>query len=839
MNESVLTDDIPQPAGLFGRYSPLPDRFDEMAGSQGNIRPHWQKLVQSLASCGTEGFHARLDQARRMIRDHGVTYNVYDDPQGTDRAWELDPVPLLVSASEWSRVEDGLRQRSRLLNLVLADLYGPQRLLYEGLLPPALVFANYRFLRPCQGIPVQGRTFLHFHAADLARSSDGEWWVLSDRIQSPSGAGYALENRIVLSQVFPEPFRECQVRRLAPFFRTLRDNLRNLAQRNQDNPNIVLLTPGPYNETYFEHAYLARYLGLILVEGGDLTVRSRRVFIKTLAGLQPVDVILRRVDDTFCDPLELRDDSVLGVPGLVEAIRSGNVAVANALGSSLVESSAFLAFLPGLCRHLLGEELILPSVATWWCGQADQRDYVTTHLDSMVVKPAFGERAHKPFFGETLTRKERANLIAAIQEHPCEFVGQEHLELSTAPVWINGEFEPRSLVMRGYIAAHEDSISVMPGGLARVSATSEDPVVSMQNRAGSKDIWVMSDEPVAHVSLLNALGAPIHAPRSAGEVPSRVADHLYWLGRYVERLEDISRLLRCVATRVANNDDPEESAQANALARALVGMDLLPGRFLQEVNLKELELEVLQIIYKPDRVGGLREILGRIRGIAAVVRDRFSTDTWSILNRLQVDDPARSLPAPLPGALEVLDKLIVDLGAFSGMEMENMTRGLGWRFLDFGRRLERAVHIAKMLRAALSGGVRNTIVLEPILEIADSVMTYRRRFFSGAQLSSVLELLLLDESNPRALAFQLAAMSEHAAQLPDDPQNTDRPMDKYRSQALLQRLRQTPTQELALDWERGTDGPLESLFTDVILELGLISNSLSHLYFSHTVPRFS
>lgn len=839
MNESVFTDPILAPAGIFGNYSPMPGLFDEMAVSQGRIRPHWQKLVQSLSQSGAEGLQAREEQARRMIRDHGVTYNVYDDPQGTDRAWELDAVPLLVPSSEWSRVEEGLIQRSKLLNLILTDLYGPQRLLREGLLPAAVVFANFRFLRPCQGIQVQDQTYLNFHAADLARSADGQWWVLSDRTQSPSGAGYALENRIVLSQVFPDQFRECQVRRLASFFRVLRDNLRSLAKQNRDNPNIVLLTPGPYNETYFEHAYLARYLGLILVEGGDLTVRSRRVFIKTLAGLQPVDVILRRVDDNYCDPLELRDDSFLGVPGLVEAVRSGNVTVANALGSCLVESPAFLAFLPGLCRHLLGEELKLPSVATWWCGQEKQREYVIEHLDEIVVKPAFGERARRPFFGENMSQQERTNLIAAIQSHPCEFVGQEHVELSTAPVWMNGELESRSLILRGYVAANGDSISVMPGGLARVSTTSDDPIVSMQSGGGSKDIWVLSDEPVAHVSLLNSLGAPIHATRSAGEVPSRVADHLYWLGRYVERLEDISRLLRCAATRLVDDADPEGPVEIGALKHLLVRLDLLPGRCLEREDLKELELEILQIVYKPDRVGALREILSRVRGIAAVVRDRFSADTWSILNRLQVDDPSRSLPVPLPGALAVLNTLVVNLGAFSGMEMENMTRGLGWRFLDFGRRLERSVHIAKLLRAALSGGVKTNMVLEPVLEIADSVMTYRRRFFSGAQLSSVLELLLMDESNPRALAFQVAAMCEHVSHLPDDPQSTDRPVDRNRPQALLERLRRTRTWDLAQAWEHGSSEPLESLFTDIILELGLVSNGLSHLYFSHTVPRFS
>jgi uncharacterized alpha-E superfamily protein len=663
--------------------------------------------------------------------------------------------------------------------------------------------------------------------------------VLSDRAQSPSGTGYALENRIVLSRVFPEQFRECQIHRLAPFFRILRDNLRRLAPQNQDNPNIVLLTPGPYNETYFEHAYLARYLGLILVEGGDLTVRDRRVFIKTLVGLQPVDVILRRVDDAFCDPLELRDDSFLGVPGLVEAARAGHVAVANALGAGLLESPAFLAFLPGLCRHLLGEELKMPSVATWWCGQEKEKEFVIENIDRIVIKRAFGPLSHRPYFGENLSTQERASLIASIQAHPYEFVGQEQVALSTAPGWMNDEFQARPLVLRGYVAANNDSFAVMPGGLARVSTTSEDSVVTMQSGGISKDVWVLSDEPVVQASLLSAIGTPLHTTRSAGEVPSRVADYFYWLGRYAERLEDISRLLRCVMTRMADDNGPEGSAEVDALASLLVGMEILPQRFLGPVDLKELELELLQVVYKPDRIGAVREILSRVRSIAMVLRDRCSADTWSILNKLQVGGPAQSQTALLPEVIAQLNSLILDMGAFSGMEMENMTRGLGWRFLDIGRRIERSTHIARLLHSALSRSLNTEAILEPLLEIADSVMTYRRRYFSGAQLSSVLELLLMDETNPRALAFQLTALSDHTAHLPDDPQDIRRAERRNRAQQLLVRLHQLRAWDLAQAWEHGSSQPLDSLFNDLLHELELISSELSHTYFSHTIARVS
>ncbi len=620
---------------MFAGYPAWAGIYDEMMGAPGELRPHWSKFVGSLERLGREEIALRWENARRIIREHGVTYNVYGDPRGMDRPWELDMVPLLIPPAEWAQIESGLAQRTRLFNLILADLYGPQRLLRGGHLPPGLVFANPHFLRPCHDVAVPERTYLHFHAADLVRAPNGRRWVISDRTQAPSGAGYALENRIVLSRILPDEFRDCQVRRLASFFRVQRDTLRGLAPHNRDNPSVVLLTPGPYNETYFEHDYLARYLGFTLVEGGDLTVRDSKVFIKTLEGLRPVDVILRRVDDSFCDPLELRGDSFLGVAGLLEAVRAGNVTVANALGSGLVETPAFLAFLPGLCRQLLGEDLKLPSVATWWCGQPKEQQYVIDHLDEIVVKSAFGMYPRGPFFGAKMGAKERANLVAEIRARPHEFVGQELVALSAAPVWQNDKLEPRPVVLRAYITAAPDSFEVMPGGLTRVAAGFEDPVVSMQRGGGSKDTWVLSDGPVTMVSLLTAGGQPARAERSAAELPSRVADNLYWLGRYVERLEDTLRLLRCVVSRIADEAGTDGSPELAALVRVLVRLDLLPERLMEKAPLKDLEHEILLLIYKRDRAGSARQLLGRVRGLAAVVRDRFSADTWSILKPVE------------------------------------------------------------------------------------------------------------------------------------------------------------------------------------------------------------
>jgi len=823
----------------FGGYLPTNGVYDESATPDGIARPHWRHFFSMFERLGRDELTIRWENGRRIIREHGVTYNVYGDPQGMDRPWELDMVPLLIPPEEWRVIEGGLIQRTKLFNLILADFYGPQRLLRDGLLPPALVFANPGFLRACHGLRVPQEIYLHLHAVDLARSPDGQWWALADRTQAPSGSGYALENRIVLSRILPDEFRDCQVQRLASFFRNERDLLRLLAPGRSDNPNVVLLTPGPHNETYFEHAYLARYLGFTLVEGGDLTVRDRRVFLKTLEGLQSVDVIFRRVDDTFCDPLELRSDSFLGVPGLVEAARAGNVTIANALGSGLIESPAFLAFLPSLCRRLLGEELTLPSVATWWCGQAKEQQYVVENFERMIIKPAFAANTRKPVFGGALSAKERTELIAVIGARPLDFVGQEQVALSTAPVWLSNKLEPRGVSVRAYVGATGDSFSVMPGGLTRVSPAFGDQMVSMQNGGGSKDTWVLSDVPVAPITLLTPSGQPVSVSRASAELPSRVADNLYWIGRYVERLEHTLRVLRCVIARMADEAANDSASELTALMPVLAGLKMLPKRFSGRVSLKELEHEVLLLVYNPQRLGSVRELGLRIRHLITIVRDRFSVDTWRILNQLQSDSRMRPGRIPLANSLALLNTLIVDLAAFSGMEMENMTRGHGWRFLDFGRRLERGTNLVNLLRASLPAKPKAPIVLEPLLEVADSSMTYRRRYLAQAQLPSVLDLLVWDKGNPRSLAFQLMALLEHASNLPHYENSMSANLEERHIAELSAQLERSDLVELANSCLGGECGPLDEWLRRFTNGFAALSDDLTHHYFSLTVARVS
>jgi len=456
MSDVAASQPNPAPPRLLVDYRP-DDRFDEALRHDGLIRPHYARFLRDLDRLSPREIRRRWETARRFVHEQGITYHVYGDPAGVERPWQLDPIPLILSAAEWRTLEAALVQRATLLNRVLADCYGPQELIRDGRLPPALVFAQPDFVRACHGIRPPKDLFLTLYAVDLARAPDGKWWVVSDRTQIPTGAGYALANRLVTSRVMSDSFHACHVQRLAGFFRQFQSTLAQLAARRTDDPRVVMLTPGAYNETYFEQAYLARYLGYTLVEGQDLTVRDSRVFLKTLSGLEPVDVILRRVDDDFCDPLELRNDSMLGVPGLVEAWRAGNVAIANALGSGLVQNAAFLPFLPGLCQHLLGEELKLPSVATWWCGQKSAERYVLEHLDELHVKPALHTRATAATSGRELTPEQREALQRRIAFQPHLYVGQEWIDLATAPCWNGETLEARPVGLRVYPVSSGDS----------------------------------------------------------------------------------------------------------------------------------------------------------------------------------------------------------------------------------------------------------------------------------------------------------------------------------------------------------------------------------------------
>ena len=812
--------------------------YDEMSADGVHPRPHWQHLVDSLSAIGPEELSRRWDRAERRIRENGITYNIYGDPRGANRAWKIDIVPLLIPAQEWRYLEAGIIQRAQVLSLLLEDLYGPQRLVAQGHFPAGLLYANPSFLRPLVGVRVPPQSYLHMLAIDLARSPDGQWWVLADRTQAPSGSGYALENRTIVSDVLPDLFRTSNVLRLAPFFRAQREALTNLAQC--DNPRVVLLTPGPLNEVYFEHSYTARYLGFTLVEGADLTVRDRRVYLKTVDGLEQVDVILRRVDDSFCDPLELLGDSLLGVPGLVDAIVAGNVTVANALGSGVIETAAVMPFLPALSRHLLGEELKLPSVATWWCGQKYALDWVLDHLDSIVVKPAFPSRGMEPVFGAELPHAEKRKLADKLRTRPHEYVAQEQIALSTAPVWDNGHLDSRSMVLRTYVLNTGNGWVAIPGGLVRV-AEAAGSVVSIQRGGHSKDVWVLSDGPVDTFSMLRPRHEPVELRRVARAVPSSVADNVFWLGRYAERAENIARIARPLISRLRRSTASELGCLLQLHSCLETRHSKLPKAKDRQPTSAELEHEMVSVITDLKRPDSLASTLASVARVGGNVRERLSSDMMVLLGKLRDasriarDTPFLEYPALLTSCLELLS-------AFSGLERENINRGLGWLFMTLGRRMERAIYLTRQLREiATPLAEQDWPFLECLLEVADSSMTYRTRYYTTLQPLAVLDVLLADETNPRSLEFQLSHLidiyQKLPRHLPDDLQAMREALTTLHNIDLRQITYPLPGSAIAANDSSGLT-QLERYLRSLEVLLPVWSNNLSTTYFSHarTLP---
>jgi uncharacterized circularly permuted ATP-grasp superfamily protein/uncharacterized alpha-E superfamily protein len=730
-------------------------RYDELLDAAGGVRPHWQPLIDALASDGAEAVRRGVDLARRLIVENGVTYNVYADPQGRDRPWVLDPLPLLLTPSEWGEIEAGVVQRARLFDALLGDLYGPQQLLRDGTVPPQVPYGHPNFLWPCHGISPAGGRWLPVYAVDISRSADGQWWALADRTQAPSGPGYALENRQIVSRVFPDLLNDVGVRSLSEFFGALRDSLLSCAPESE-TPLAVVLTPGAFNETYFEHAYLARQLGLPLVEGHDLTVRDDSVYLKTLGGLRRVHGILRRLDDDFCDPVELRADSALGVPGLLGVVRAGRVMLANALGSGVLESAAWMGFIPAAAERLLGEKLLLPSVATWWCGEAPALSYVIENIERLVIKPAYPNQNFGAVFGRDLDAQARASLIERIQTRPHAYVAQERLAFSQAPVWrsaggggggaqVHG-FAARALGIRVYAVATPDGYRVMPGGLARIATDAAD-IVSMQRGGGSKDVWVLA----ADGKSFDDAGAVV-APRAAArhdDLPSRLAENLFWLGRYSERCEDKARLLRATLGVRANSllwPQAIETcghfiAMTKPRAAPKGGDSMLP-------------------LLDPRNTLGLKADLQRLAWCAAQTRSQLSAENWRAISVLQRD--FQEYAHFKRDDREILDSLLLALAGLSGFALDDMTQNDGWRLMMIGRRLERLQFLAELIHLRLKAGAIPTQgELEWWLDIGESTITYRTRYLASPRLAETIDLLVFDQSNPRALAFQWHAI-EHS-----------------------------------------------------------------------------
>ncbi|HSC88924.1 MAG TPA: circularly permuted type 2 ATP-grasp protein [Polyangiaceae bacterium] len=766
----------------------------------------------------------RAVQAR--VHEQEVTFNILGAPDGSARPWALDQTPWIIESADFDDLTARLTQRARLLSAALDDLYGEQRLLREGVVPEHLVFGNPQYFRAVHGFTPLGGQRLTLYAADVARAPSGEFRVYSDRTAAPAGSGYALENRLVLGQVLAEPFQSYRVRKVNSFFESVQGMLKSLAPQQQGAPRVVLLTPGLGDESSFEHAYLARYMGIELVEGRDLTVRGEEVFLKTLEGLKRVDVILRRVTDAYCDPLELRGDSSLGVAGLVGAARAGSVAIVNPLGSAVLETPAFKAFLPAMCEALLGEPLQLPSVDTRWCGTATMLEEVLDTFDQWTFKPAFKERRSDILDASTLSQDEREQFKKQVRGTPMRFVAERWPEQSMVPLGL-GLDQSGPVGLRLFICKSNGGYSIMPGGLARVRDTPDGLFLTVQKDAVSKDVWVPSQENGEAPLLPGMPVERLQIKRGGVDMPSRLFDDMFWLGRYVERCENTTRLVRAGLEPLAVEGRDVHSRVANGILSSLFSLEILTPTTGKSPGMERL---LLAAVYDGDKPNSVRSTLSRIHHLTMAVRSRLSRDAWSVLRRLTsiIQGPER--PVPVDQAVEDLRELILVLAAFHGIAGSNMVRGHAWRFLEMGRRIERAVFALTLLQELFpADGSR--VMMETLLNICDSLLTYRSRYLSTLQAAPVVDLLLTDDTNPQSVSFQVARLLESVRAL---PRESLFPLSRAEQRLILFEARLVTAD---LDKACASKGEgLRELAEEGVNLMWQVSDDLSQTYFTHAKP---
>lgn len=845
----ILTHDAPPMLGED--YRQHLQGWDELVSASGEDRPGWQKMVSAINTLGAEELDKRQADARRLLRENGVTYTVYGDPHGRNRVWELDPIPLVLEVADWAHIETGLKQRAELFNLILTDIYGQKRLIKQGILPPEIVFGNKGFLRACDGVKISGQQQLLVYAADLARGQDGRMWVYTDRTQVPTGAGYALENRMVMARVMPHELRDNQVQRLSGFFRHFAQNLQKFSQHRREDPYIVVLTPGPGNETYFEHAYFATYMGYPLVQGGDLLVRDNRVWLKSLDGIKQVDVILRRVDDAYCDPLELREDSMLGVPGLLNVARAGHVVLANPLGSGVLESRGLLPFLGACARYFLNEDLAISSVATWWCGQPKEMAYVLANIDKLVIKTADSSQVNTKgttWMGPMLSAAERTQLVDRIKAQPSHYVGQEWADFSTAPALVGaGRVEPRHMMFRGFLVADGKGYRVMPGGLTRVARDPDGLFISNQSGGVSKDTWVLTQDTARQVrpGAFEVQAISQHE----GKLPSRAAENLFWVGRYAERAEGISRLMRTAFDKLADCEDYGDEADVSVLHRLLESITVITASYpgfagigaTQRLNSPYEEL--IALARERERRGSLTEIMGYLLNAAYGVRDLWFGDTWRTVNAMQ--EATERMQRVLPRVFDVnveLNRILHTLTAFAGITAESMRHDHAWVLLDLGRRVERASQQAQLLDQCLVKPLAEAsepFLIEALLACSESLMAQRRRFRFSSQVHSALDLLVLDHRHPRSLAYQFERLTRRVAMLPHPlARQADLLAERY-SQAeklvleISTALKLANINSLTQCNKKGDRDELRLLLSRLRNNLWQLSSEITATYFSH------
>ncbi len=858
-----------QPTSFLHSYLSNDEAYNELLGNDGTLRAHWQTFFHSFGKLGLEEIQERKQLVFRFLKENGVTYNIYGDPKGLNRPWRLDTIPFLVHKQEWNNIEAGLVQRAELFNLILKDMYGSQQLIKKGLLPIELVYNHAGFLRQCAGLFASGKSFtgnqpLVLYSADIARSPDGKIWVLNDRTQAPSGSGYALENRMAMARVFPELFDGLAVKQLNPYFDDLRAALTAIAPNAAGQPRVVILTPGPRNETYFEHSYLSSYLGYTLVQGDDLMVKDNIVWLKTIGGLEKVDVILRRVDDVYCDPLELKEDSQLGVAGLLQSVRTGNVSVANPLGSGILENPGLMPFLPAIAQYYFNKPLLLPNIASWWCGQQKELKYVLEHIPELIIKRIYRDaHVNASIDGSHLSQAKIQELKNQIKTHPYLFVGQEKVSFSSVPSFSEQQLESRHALFRSFLVAKNGSYVAMKGGLTRTASDTSNMIISNQLGGLSKDTWIInpSSDTVEKIQpgfttkiqmqsngwqQQSQLSTPAF-PSYKNVLPSHTAENLFWVGRYAERLLGNARFLRTVMQVINEGNklqfDADRQTEQNLLMALTHYTFTYPG-FIGEVGKPKLDnpwKELSAMMFDTQKVGGLSFNFSLFMRAVNAVRDHWSTDTWRVMRSLEEHwVEAGASHQTHYKMMALLDNLITSMVAFIGLNRESISREQGWTILDTGRKIEQGMLLVNMLRATLVNKYSDQIdynLQEAVLKSNESLVNYRYKYKVHLQLPLVIDLMLLDANNPRSLMYQAVRMKRYMESLPNP--NSDitfhTPEHLSIAESIISQLYAADKTLLSKpDANNVTYPALDHLLSDLYDQLCKLPHAISKIYFKHT-----